>query len=46
VRLALYAQDTPDMRKKHVWHAIEIFEKMGAAHELKLAQEEAQKAGI
>jgi class 3 adenylate cyclase/tetratricopeptide (TPR) repeat protein len=46
VRLALYAQDTPDTRKKHVWRAIEIFEKMGAAHELKLAQEEAQKAGI
>ena len=46
VRLASYAQDTPEARKKHVWRAVEIFEKMGAAHELKLAQEEAQKAGI
>ena len=46
VRLALYAQDNPEARKKHVWRAVEIFEKMGAAHELKLAQEEAQKAGI
>ncbi|MGZ9165334.1 MAG: AAA family ATPase, partial [Anaerolineales bacterium] len=46
VRLALYAQDIPDTRKKHVWRAIEIFEKMGAAHELELAQKEAQKAGI
>ena len=46
VRLALYAQDKPDTRKKHIWRAIEIFEKMGAARELKLAQEEAQKAGI
>jgi class 3 adenylate cyclase/tetratricopeptide (TPR) repeat protein len=46
VRLALYAQETPEARKKHVWRALEIFEKMGAAHELKLAQEEAQKAGI
>jgi len=46
VRLASYTQDNPDTRKKHVWRAIEIFEKMGAAHALKLAQEEAQKAGI
>ena len=46
VRLASYIQDNPDTRKKHVWRAIEIFEKMGAAHALKLAQEEAQKAGI
>jgi eukaryotic-like serine/threonine-protein kinase len=46
VRLALYAQDTPDARKNHVWRALEIFEKMGAARELKRAQEEAQKAGI
>jgi len=46
VRLASYAQDNPETRKKHVWRAVEIFEKMGAAHELKLAQEEAQKAGI
>jgi class 3 adenylate cyclase/tetratricopeptide (TPR) repeat protein len=46
VRLALYAQDNPDMRKKHVSRAIEIFKKMGAVRELKLAQEEAQKAGI
>ena len=46
VRLALYAQDTPEARKKHVWRAVEIFEKMGAVHELKLAQEEAQKAEI
>jgi len=46
VRLASYAQDNPETRKKHVWRAIEIFEKMGATRELKLAQEQAQKAGI
>jgi class 3 adenylate cyclase/tetratricopeptide (TPR) repeat protein len=46
VRLASYAQDNADTRKKHVRRAIEIFEKMGAIHELKLAQEQAQKAGI
>lgn len=46
VRLASYAQDPPDMRIKHVQRAIEIFEKMGAIHELKLAQEQAQKTGI
>ena len=46
VRLASYAQDTPDARRQHVRRAIEIFERMGAIHELKLAQEQAQKAGI
>jgi tetratricopeptide (TPR) repeat protein len=46
VRLASYAQDNPETRKKHVRRAIEIFEKMGATRELKLAQEQAQKAGI
>jgi tetratricopeptide (TPR) repeat protein len=46
VRLASYAQDNSDTRKKHVQRAIEIFEKMGAIHELKLAQEQAQKTGI
>ncbi len=46
LRLALYAQDNLDARKKNLWRAIEIFENMGAQNELRLAQEEAQRSGI
>jgi hypothetical protein len=31
---------------RNLWRAIEIFEKMSAVDELRLAQEEAKKAGI
>ena len=46
LRLALYEQGNLDLRKKNLWRAMEIFGQMGAANELRLAQEEAQKAGI
>jgi tetratricopeptide (TPR) repeat protein len=46
LKLAAYAQEHPDLRRQNLWRAIEIFENMGASYELKLAQEEAQKAGI
>ncbi|HUF00701.1 MAG TPA: AAA family ATPase [Anaerolineales bacterium] len=46
VKLASYSQDHLDARKKNLRRAIEIFEKMGARNELRLAQEAAQKAGI
>jgi hypothetical protein len=45
LKLAAYAQEHPDLRKQNLWRAIEIFENMGAIYELRLAQEEAQKAG-
>jgi hypothetical protein len=46
LKLATYSQGNLDTRKRNLWRAIEIFEKMGALNELRLAQEEAQKAGI
>jgi tetratricopeptide (TPR) repeat protein len=46
LKLASYSQENFDSRKRNLWRAIEIFEKMGALNELRLAQEEAQKAGI
>ncbi|HET9588160.1 MAG TPA: AAA family ATPase, partial [Anaerolineales bacterium] len=46
VKLASYAQDKPEMRKNHIRRAIEIFEKMGASHQLALAKQEAKKTGI
>jgi class 3 adenylate cyclase/tetratricopeptide (TPR) repeat protein len=46
LKLAAYAQGNLDAQKRNLWRAIEIFEKMGALNELRLAQEEAQKAGI
>jgi tetratricopeptide (TPR) repeat protein len=46
LKLAAYSQGNLDTRKRNLWRAIEIFEKMGALNELRLAQEEAQKAGI
>ena len=46
IKLARYAQENIEARKRHIRRALEIFETMGAAHELRLAREEAQKAGI
>jgi tetratricopeptide (TPR) repeat protein len=46
LKLASYSQENLDARKRNLWRAMEIFEKMGALNELRLAQEEAQKAGI
>ena len=46
LKLATYSQGNLETRKRNLWRAIEIFEKMGALNELRLAQEEAQKAGI
>jgi class 3 adenylate cyclase/tetratricopeptide (TPR) repeat protein len=46
LKLAAYSQGNLDTRKRNLRRAIEIFEKMGALNELRLAHEEAQKAGI
>jgi len=46
LKLATYSQGNLDARKRNLWRALEIFEKMGALNELRLAQEQAQKAGI
>ena len=46
LKLATYSQGNLDARKRNLWRAMDIFEKMGALNELRLAQEEAQKAGI
>jgi tetratricopeptide (TPR) repeat protein len=46
LKLAAYSQGNLDARKINLWRSMEIFEKMGALHELRLAQEEAQRAGI
>jgi tetratricopeptide (TPR) repeat protein len=46
LKLAMYAQGNLDARRRNLWRAIEIFEKMGALNELRLAQEEAKKAGM
>jgi tetratricopeptide (TPR) repeat protein len=46
LRLALYEQGNLDAQKINLGWAIEIFEQMGAVHELRLAQEEARRAGI
>jgi tetratricopeptide (TPR) repeat protein len=46
LKLAAYSQGNLDSRKQNLWRAMEIFEKMGALNELRLAQEEVQKAGI
>ena len=46
LKLATYSQGNFDIRKRNLWRAIEIFEKMGALNELRLAQEEVQKAGL
>jgi tetratricopeptide (TPR) repeat protein len=46
LKLTMYSQGNLDARKRNLWRAMEIFEEMGALNELRLAQEEAQKAGI
>lgn len=46
LKLAAYSQGNLDARKQNLRRAMEIFETMGAVHELRLAQEEAQKAGM
>ena len=45
LKLASYSQANLDARKQNLWQAIKIFERMGTRNELRLAQEEAQKAG-
>ena len=45
-KLASYLEGDNDTRKRNLLRAMEIFEKMGAVNELRLAQEEAQKAGM
>jgi class 3 adenylate cyclase/tetratricopeptide (TPR) repeat protein len=46
LKLATYSQGNLDARKRNLWRSMEIFEQMGAMNELRLAQEESQKAGI
>jgi class 3 adenylate cyclase/tetratricopeptide (TPR) repeat protein len=46
LKLASYEQGNLEARKRNLWRAMEIFEKMGALNELRLAREEAQRAGI
>jgi class 3 adenylate cyclase/tetratricopeptide (TPR) repeat protein len=46
LKLAVYSQGNLDARNRNLWRAMEIFERMGALNELRLAQEEAQKAGV
>lgn len=46
LKLASYAQENLEVRKRNLGRAISIFETMGAVNELRLAQEEARKAGI
>ena len=46
LKLAGYSQENLDARNQNIWRAMEIFETMGALNELRLAQEEAQRAGV
>jgi tetratricopeptide (TPR) repeat protein len=46
LKLATYSKENLDVRKRNLWRAMEIFEKMGALNELRATQEEAQKAGV
>ena len=46
LKLASYSQANLSARKRNLWQAMEIFERMGARNELRLAQEEARKTGI
>jgi tetratricopeptide (TPR) repeat protein len=46
LKLAMYAQGNLEARKTNLGRAIELFEQMGAVNELRLAQEEARRAGI
>jgi hypothetical protein len=45
-KLAVYAQGNLEARKTNLRRAIELFEQMGAVNELRLAREEAHRAGI
>jgi tetratricopeptide (TPR) repeat protein len=46
LKLAAYSQGNLDARKQNLRRAMEIFETMGAIHELRLAEEAARKAGM
>jgi tetratricopeptide (TPR) repeat protein len=46
LKLAMYAQGNLEERKTNLGRAIELFEQMGAVNELRLAREEARRAGI
>jgi class 3 adenylate cyclase/tetratricopeptide (TPR) repeat protein len=46
LKLAIYAQGNLEARKTNLGRAIELFEQMGAVNELRLAREEARRAGI
>ena len=46
LKLAAYSHEDLELRKQNLGRALEIFEKMGALDELRLAQEAVQKAGI
>ena len=46
VKLGSHLQGDPNACREHFERAIQIFEKMGAMYELKVAQEEMKKAGI
>jgi len=46
LKLATYSQGNLEARKRNLWRAMEIFENMSALNELRLAQQEARKAGI
>ena len=46
LKLAVYSQENLEARKRNLRRAMEIFETMGARNELRLTQEEAQKAGM
>jgi hypothetical protein len=46
VKLGSALQDDSGTRREHFQRAIEIFERMGAVHELKMAQDNSKKAGL
>ena len=46
LKLAMYSQGNLETRKQNLRRAMEIFETMGARNELRLTQEEMQKAGM
>ena len=46
VKLGAFLQSDTNLRREHFGRAIQIFEKMGAAHDLNVAKEAAQKAGF
>src|SRR6185503_14361985 len=46
IKLGASLQDDANARRVHFERAIQIFEKMGAVHELELDKSEAEKAGF